>query len=67
MRLPLPRIASHPLVFVGLAGLHVYLGSGHVLAFIEPTCTLTDVWKGLGAMAGAYYFLALASQVKPSA
>jgi hypothetical protein len=60
VRLPLPRFASHPAVFVALAVLHLYLGGGHVLALLEPGWTATDVWKGLGAAAGTYYFLALA-------
>ncbi len=62
MNLPLPRFASHPLMFVLLAVLHVYLGAGHVLQWLEPTWTWTDIWKGFGALAGTYYFLALASQ-----
>ena len=57
--LPLPRFARSPMFFLGLVALHVYLGGGHILALFRTGVTWTDIWKGFGAMAGAYYFLAL--------
>jgi hypothetical protein len=61
MRLPLPRFASHPAVFVGLAGLHLYLGGGHLWQLVQGDLAWTHIWKGGGAMAGCYWFLALAT------
>ncbi|HXJ37380.1 MAG TPA: hypothetical protein VMS22_25410 [Candidatus Eisenbacteria bacterium] len=57
--LPLPRFARSPIFFLGLAALQVHLGGGHILASFRTGVTWTDIWKGFGAMAGAYYFLAL--------
>ena len=65
-RLPLPRFASHPAVLVALAVVHIYLGGGHLLALLGPAATWTDVWKGFGAAAGAWYFLALAGRIPPA-
>lgn len=65
--LPLPNFARSRWLFVGLAAVHFWLGGGHLLALVRPEWTLTDVWKGVGAVAGAYYFLALASRGAPTA
>ena len=59
LTLPLPRFARSPLFFLGLATLHLYLGGGHLLTLVH-TGAWTDIWKGFGAVAGTYYFTALA-------
>jgi hypothetical protein len=40
--------------------MHVYLAAGHLLKLIGGEVTWTNVWKGFGALAGAYVFAALA-------
>ena len=67
MRLPLPRFAQHPAFFVALAVLHLYLGGEHLLLLFSPAWTVTDVWKSFGALAGTYYFLALATRGRDEA
>src|SRR5262245_43833623 len=59
VRLPLPRFTRSPIFFLGLAALHVYLGGGHLLALFDSAVTSMALWKGVGATAGAYYFMAL--------
>jgi hypothetical protein len=63
--LPLPRWATRPWFFVFLAALHVYMGGGHLLHLAQNPIGWTDIWKGFGAIFGAYYFMALA--VRPRA
>ncbi|MGC1645903.1 MAG: hypothetical protein WA741_08745 [Candidatus Sulfotelmatobacter sp.] len=58
--LPLPAFVLHPLTAAGIAVMHVYLAAGHLL--IGGEVTWTNVWKGFGALAGAYLFAALASR-----
>ncbi len=60
--LPLPAFVLHPLTAVGIAVMHVYLAAGHLLKLIGGEITWTNVWKGFGALAGAYVFAALASR-----
>jgi hypothetical protein len=60
--LPLPAFVLHPLTAALLAGLHVYLASGHLANLFQGAIHWTDVWKGFGALAGAYIFAALASR-----
>ena len=60
--LPLPRFVLHPLTSVGLSAMHVYLAFGHLRALAAGDVTWTNVWKGFGALAGAYIFAALASR-----
>jgi len=67
VKLPLPRFTRSPIFFLGLAALHIYLGAGHVLSLVGSAVTWTDVWKGVGAAGGAYYFLALALDRNDSA
>ena len=59
VRLPVPRFTRKPMFFLGLAALHLYLGSGHILSLFHSAVTWTDIWKGVGATTGAYYFMAL--------
>ena len=59
--LPLPRFVQHPLTSLIVAAVHVYLASGHLLKlFSGGGLYWTDIWKGFGALAGAYLFAALA-------
>jgi len=62
MALPLPRFATRPWFFVFLALLHIYMGGGHVLQLAQLPISWTDIWKGFGAIFGAYYFIALAAR-----
>jgi hypothetical protein len=70
--LPLPRFVQHPLTLLIVAAAHVYLASGHLIdLFSGRGVHWTDIWKGFGALAGAYVFTALASRAlarqRPSA
>ncbi len=60
--LPLPAFVLHPLTAVGIAVMHVYLAAGHLLKLFGGEVTWTNIWKGFGALAGAYVFAALASR-----
>jgi hypothetical protein len=39
---------------------HLYLGGGHLLELLGGSVEWTHIWKGFGALAGAYVFAALA-------
>lgn len=60
--LPLPRFVLNPLTALVVAVVHVYLAAGHVLDLFSGTVTWTNIWKGFGALAGAYVFLAFAAR-----
>jgi len=60
--LPLPAFVLHPLTAVGIAVMHVYLAFGHLVKLFGGEATWTNIWKGFGALAGAYVFAALASR-----
>jgi hypothetical protein len=47
-----------------VAVVHVYLAAGHLLKLFSGGGGVrwTDIWKGFGALAGAYVFAALASR-----
>ncbi len=61
--LPLPRFVQRPTTSLLVAGVHVYLASGHLAKlFGGGGVHWTDIWKGFGALAGAYVFTALASR-----
>ena len=60
--LPLPDFVLHPLTSVGLGVIHLYLAAGHLGALAAGDVQWTHVWKGFGALAGAYIFAALASR-----
>ena len=60
--LPLPRWVLHPFTAVTIAAVHVYLAAGHVLPLFAGDIQWTHVWKGFGALGGAYVFAALASR-----
>ena len=60
--LPLPAFVLHPLTALFLGALHVYLAAGHLSKLFGGPIHWTDIWKGFGALAGAYVFAALASR-----
>jgi len=60
--LPLPGIVFHPLVSVFIGIIHLYLAFGHLSQLTAGPVHWTDIWKGFGAVAGAYIFAALASR-----
>jgi hypothetical protein len=64
--LPLPRFVLHPLTAVVIAAIHLYLASGHVSDLLAGHVTWTHLWKGSGALGGAYVFAALASRTIPA-
>ena len=60
--LPLPAFVLHPLTAVVVAAVHVYLAFGHLSELFGGDIQWTHIWKGFGALAGAYVFAALASR-----
>jgi hypothetical protein len=60
--LPLPGFVFHPLTAVIVAAVHVYLAAGHLWTLIGGEVQWTHIWKGFGALGGAYVFTALASR-----
>jgi hypothetical protein len=60
--LPLPRFAFSPLTLLAIAAIHVYLSVGHLLHLVAGEIEWTHIWKGFGALIGAYVFAALASR-----
>ena len=61
--LPLPAFVLHPFTALGIAAVHVYLAAEHLTKlFGGGPIHWTDIWKGFGALAGAYVFAALASR-----
>src|SRR4030095_1783585 len=60
--LPLPRFVLHPVTAVAVAAVHVYLSAGHLSPWFGGDVQWTHVWKGFGALGGAYVFAALASR-----
>jgi len=41
---------------------HVYLALSHLVPLFAGDVSWTHIWKGFGALAGAYVFVALASR-----
>ena len=60
--LPLPAFVLRPLTAVVIAVVHVYLAVGHLSKLFGGDVQWTHIWKGFGALAGAYVFAALASR-----
>ena len=60
--LPLPRFVLNPIAALVVAVVHVYLAAEHLLELFGGAVTWTNIWKGFGALAGAYVFLAIASR-----
>jgi hypothetical protein len=60
--LPLPGWVLYPYTALFIAAIHVYLGVGHLTELFRGPPQWTDIWKGFGAMFGAYVFAALATR-----
>src|SRR5262249_5718153 len=60
--LPLPGFVLHPLISVVVCVVHIYLAIGHLGPLAAGDVQWTHIWKGFGALAGAYVFAALASR-----
>jgi hypothetical protein len=59
---PLPRFVFHPATALVIAAVHVYLGVGHLSHLVAGQVEWEHIWKGFGALFGAYEFAALASR-----
>ena len=57
--LPLPRFVLHPFTALVIGIMHVYLSFGHLSKLFGGDVQWTHIWKGLGALAGAYVFAAM--------
>jgi hypothetical protein len=60
--LPLPNFIFKPLTAAIISTVHVYLSAGHLFHLFSGEVTWTNIWKGFGALGGAYVFAALASR-----
>jgi hypothetical protein len=60
--LPLPGFVLHPFTALVIAIAHVYLSFGHLSKLFGGDVQWTHIWKGFGALAGAYVSAALASR-----
>jgi hypothetical protein len=47
---------------VVVAAMHVYLAAGHLSDLIDGDVQWTHIWKGFGALGGAFAFAALAAR-----
>jgi hypothetical protein len=60
--LPLPGFIFRPITLVIISVVHVYLAAGHLYKLFSGEITWTNIWKGFGALLGAYVFAALATR-----
>ena len=60
--LPLPSFVLRPFTSGVIAVVHVYLALSHLVPLFAGDVNWTHIWKGFGALAGAYVFAALASR-----
>jgi hypothetical protein len=60
--LPVPRWVLQPSSAAAVAVVHVYLAAGHLARLFGGEVHWTHIWKGFGALGGAYVFAALASR-----
>jgi hypothetical protein len=58
--LPLPAFVLRPITAAIIAAAHVYLAAGHLSHLFGGELEWTHIWKGCGALAGAYVFTAIA-------
>ena len=56
-----PTSSLHRYTAVVIAAVHIYLSVGHLSKLFAGPAQWTDIWKGFGALGGAYVFAALAS------
>lgn len=52
----------NPITAMIVAVVHIYLSFGHLAKLFGGDVQWTHIWKGFGALAGAYVFAALASR-----
>ena len=64
--LPLPRFVFHPFTAAVIAAIHVYVAYGHFAALATGQVEWVHIWKGFGALFGAYVFAVLASRRMPA-
>jgi len=60
--LPLPHFLLHPVPSGTIAVVHGYLAYGHLTRLIAGEAQWLHIWKGFGALFGAYVFTALATR-----
>src|SRR5271169_3183836 len=60
--LPLPGFIFKPFTAAIISAVHIYLAVGHLIHLFLGEVTWTNIWKGFGALGGAYVFAALASR-----
>jgi membrane associated rhomboid family serine protease len=60
--LPVPGFIFKPLTAAIISAVHIYLAAGHLYQLFSGEITWTNIWKGFGALGGAYVFAALASR-----
>ena len=58
--LPLPGFVLHAFTALVVAVVHIYLSFGHLSKLFGGDVQWTHIWRGFGALAGAYVFAALA-------
>jgi hypothetical protein len=58
----LPSFILRPFTSGIVAVVHVYLSLSHLVPLFGGDVSWTHIWKGFGALAGAYVFAALASR-----
>jgi hypothetical protein len=64
--LPLPRFVFHPLTAGTIAAIHIYLAYGHLAMLATGHVERVHIWKGFGALFGAYVFATLSSRRMPA-
>lgn len=57
--LPLPHFVLHPLTALTIGAVHLYLACGHLSKLAAGDVEWVHIWKGFGALFGAYVFAAL--------
>jgi hypothetical protein len=60
--LPLPGFLLKPFTAAVIAVVHLYLAFDHLVLLFSGDIQWTHIWKGFGALGGAYVFAALASR-----